>query len=58
MLFYAALGGANLAVALLMSERFWVDFKVFGLSAALVLFALAQTAWLAAHIESTSPSTP
>jgi intracellular septation protein len=56
-LFYALLGGANLVVAQLLSERIWVDFKVFGITAALVLFAVAQSAWLAARIESASPST-
>jgi intracellular septation protein len=57
-LFYALLGALNLAVARLMSEHVWVDFKVFGLSAAFLLFALAQTAWLAARLEATSPSAP
>lgn len=55
-LFYALLGGLNLLVARSMSEHAWVEFKVFGLSAALLVFALAQSAWLAARIESTSPS--
>jgi intracellular septation protein len=57
-LFYAVLGALNLAVARLMSERSWVDFKVFGLTAAFILFAAAQTAWLAARLESLSPSAP
>lgn len=56
-LFYAALGAVNLAVAAHMSEHAWVDFKVFGLSTALIIFALAQAAWLTAHIEALSPST-
>ncbi len=57
-LFYALLGGLNLLVARLMSERTWVDFKVFGLTAAFLVFALAQTAWLAGRLESPSPSAP
>ncbi len=55
-LFYALLGAANLAVASNLSERTWVDFKVFGLSGALIVFALAQAAWLTARIESLTPS--
>jgi intracellular septation protein len=49
--FYAALGGLNLWVADSASERTWVNFKVFGLSAAFVVFALAQALWLAARTE-------
>lgn len=56
-LFYALLGAVNLAVAAHMSEHFWVDFKVFGLSAALLVFAVAQAAWLTTHVESLTPST-
>ena len=55
-LFYALLGAANLAVASHWSEHAWVDFKVFGLSAALFVFALAQAAWLTARIEALTPS--
>jgi intracellular septation protein len=55
-LFYLVLGATNLAVAAHMSERSWVEFKVFGLSAALLVFGLAQALWLAAHIESLTPS--
>src|ERR1700735_5186616 len=43
--FYAALGGLNLWVADSASERTWVNFKVFGLSSAFVLFAIAQALW-------------
>jgi intracellular septation protein len=55
-LFYALLGAANLAVASNLSERVWVDFKVFGLSGALIVFAVVQAAWLATRIESMTPS--
>ena len=54
--FFGLLGAVNLAVASYLSEHVWVDFKVFGLSAALIAFALAQAAWLAARIESLAPS--
>jgi intracellular septation protein len=49
--FYGALGGLNLWVADSASESTWVHFKVFGLSAAFVLFAVAQALWLAARTE-------
>lgn len=44
--FYALLGGANLLVAFNASERAWVNFKLFGLTAATVVFAGLQLAWL------------
>jgi len=49
--FYLALGALNLWIATAASERVWVNFKVFGLSAALLAFALAQALWLAARTE-------
>ncbi len=49
--FYLLLGAANLAVADYASERAWVFFKVFGLSAAFLVFAMAQGAWLAVRSE-------
>ncbi|HTT04353.1 MAG TPA: septation protein IspZ [Steroidobacteraceae bacterium] len=54
--FYLLLGAANLLVADVASERTWVYFKVFGLSAAFVVFAMAQGAWLAVRTESLAPS--
>src|SRR5665213_136568 len=56
--FYVLLGCLNLAVADLASERVWVNFKVFGLSAAFILFAMAQGVWLAARTEALSASAP
>ncbi len=48
--FYALLGVLNLVVAFNASERAWVNFKVFGLTAATFVFIGAQVAWLvAAH---------
>jgi intracellular septation protein len=44
--FYAFLGGLNLAVAFNASERVWVSFKVIGLPAATFIFVSAQAAWL------------
>jgi intracellular septation protein len=49
-LFYAALGGLNLLVAFNASERAWVNFKLFGLTAATVVFAAVQLAWLSRHL--------
>jgi intracellular septation protein len=49
--FYGVLGGLNLWVAANASERAWVNFKVFGLSAAFAAFAIAQAVWLAARTE-------
>ncbi|MCC7464292.1 MAG: septation protein IspZ [Gammaproteobacteria bacterium] len=46
-LFFAALGALNLYVAFRMSENTWVNFKVYGLTALLLVFGLAQALWLA-----------
>jgi intracellular septation protein len=54
--FYALLGGLNLLVAFNASERAWVNFKLFGLTAATVIFAALQLAWLARHMQP-EPST-
>ncbi|GMU68611.1 MAG: hypothetical protein AMXMBFR37_09430 [Steroidobacteraceae bacterium] len=44
--FYALLGALNLAVAFNASEAFWVNFKVFGLTALTFVFIAAQLPWL------------
>jgi intracellular septation protein len=44
--FYAALGALNLAVAFNASERAWVNFKVFGLTTITFAFVGAQLFWL------------
>ncbi len=49
--FYAALGWANLVVALRASERLWVDFNVFGLTLATMAFIVLQIVWLMRRIE-------
>jgi len=43
---YGFLGLLNLVVAFNASERTWVNFKVFGLTAATFVFIGAQIAWL------------
>jgi intracellular septation protein len=44
--FFVAMGIANIYVAYNFSEKFWVNFKVFGLLAMTFLFMLAQGLWL------------
>jgi intracellular septation protein len=44
--FYAVLGGLNLAVAFHASERTWVNFKVFGLTILTLAFVAGQLFWL------------
>jgi intracellular septation protein len=48
-IFYALLGGANLAVAYLASERTWVYFKMFGLALLTFAFVAMQVAWLSSR---------
>jgi intracellular septation protein len=55
--FYAALGGANLAVAYYASERAWVYFKVFGLALLTFAFLVTQLLWLSAHAQA-APAEP
>lgn len=49
--FYLLLGCLNLWVAFNASESTWVNFKVFGLTAAMFVFALLQALWLSARTE-------
>ncbi len=39
-------GAANLVLAYTVSEAQWVKYKVFGLTGAMLVFVVAQTAWL------------
>ena len=48
--FFAAMGVANIYVAYNYSEQFWVNFKVFGLLALTFVFMLAQGFWLMAKL--------
>jgi intracellular septation protein len=54
--FYALLGAANLWVARNASEQVWVNFKVFGLTAAFLVFAVLQAAWLSSHAQAADGS--
>jgi intracellular septation protein len=56
-IFYALLGGANLLVAFNASERAWVNFKLFGLTAATFVFMAAQVFWLARRLETPGSET-
>ncbi len=48
--FFAAMGIANIYVAYNFSEQFWVNFKVFGLLAFTFIFMLAQGLWLVSKL--------
>src|SRR5690606_20174396 len=58
--FFIASGALNLYVAFSghFTEAQWVNFKVFGLMALLLLFVVAQSVWLGRHIRPEPPSTP
>ena len=45
-LWFAALAAANLYIAWNFAENVWVDFKVFGISIAMLLFMIPQVVWL------------
>jgi intracellular septation protein len=53
--FYAALGALNLAVAYHASERAWVNFNIFGLTLLTAAFIFAQALWLS-RLAASSPS--
>ncbi len=50
-LFFAALGFINLYVAFNYSTDAWVNFKLFGFTGIMVVFILAQSAWLAKYVD-------
>jgi intracellular septation protein len=54
--FYVVLGAVNLVVAFNATEATWVNFKVFGLTIATLIFTAAQLAWLLRRSD-TAPST-
>jgi intracellular septation protein len=54
-LFFAALGLLNLYVAYGYAEETWVNFKLFGCTALVFLFALAQGPYLAKHMIEETP---
>lgn len=50
-LFFAALGLINLYVAFSYSTDTWVNFKLFGFTALMVVFILGQSMWLAKYVD-------
>ncbi|MCB1907970.1 MAG: septation protein A [Rhodocyclaceae bacterium] len=50
-LFFALMGVLNLVVAYHFSEATWVNFKLFGGMGLMLVFVLAQGAWLSRHME-------
>jgi len=50
-LFFLVLGFINLYVAFNYSTDTWVNFKLFGFTGMMLVFILAQSAWLAKYIE-------
>jgi intracellular septation protein len=47
--FYAAMGGANLWVVFNLPQNVWVQFKVFGITLATLVFVVAQSIYLVRH---------
>ena len=50
-LFFAVLGFVNLYVAFNYSTDAWVNFKLFGFTGLMLVFILAQSAWLAKYVD-------
>ncbi len=50
-LFFASLGFLNLYVAFNYSTDAWVNFKLFGFTALMVIFILGQSAWLSKFVD-------
>ena len=50
-LFFAVLGVINLYVAFNYSTDTWVNFKLFGFTGMMLVFILAQSAWLAKYVD-------
>jgi intracellular septation protein len=55
-IFFFAMGALNLYVAFQFSEDTWVNFKLFGTTALLIVFVIAQGFWLSKHMEEETPS--
>jgi intracellular septation protein len=55
-IFFLLMGALNLYVAFQFSEDTWVNFKLFGTTAMLIVFVIAQGFWLSKHMEEETPS--
>ena len=53
--FFVVMGGVNLYVAFNYSEKVWASFKLFGGMGMMFLFVVAQSLFLARHIEEEKP---
>jgi intracellular septation protein len=56
--FFAAMGGANLFVALSFPTDIWVNFKLFGTMGLMLVFILAQGFWLNRYIAEPTADEP
>jgi len=52
---FAALAGANIYIAQNYAESIWVNFKVFGITAAMMLFMIPQVLWLSGKTKTVQP---
>lgn len=50
-LFFFMMGALNLYIAFEYSEEAWVNFKLFGSTALLIIFVIIQGVWLSRHME-------
>jgi len=56
---FALLAAANIYIARNFTESVWVNFKVFGITVAMLLFAIPQIVWLNGKVKSVpAPSAP
>ncbi len=53
-LFFFLMGALNLYIAFNYSEEIWVNFKLFGSTALLLVFVIIQGVWLSRHMENTA----
>jgi intracellular septation protein len=54
---FALLAAANIYVARNFAESVWVNFKVFGISVAMLLFMIPQVLWLSGKTKAARPDT-
>lgn len=53
--FFLAMGGANLYVAFTFSDEVWVNFKMWGMLGLTFLFVIGQSLFLARHMDDQEP---
>jgi intracellular septation protein len=52
---FACLALANIYIARNFAESVWVNFKVFGISVAMLVFVIPQAIWLSGKIKQAAP---